>query len=455
MFIRNFQGTFERPSTTETLKTIMHKHDESLCDYVKCFCNSRNGISHIQDIEIINAFRDGINDLKNVEEIAMKKPKTVADLLAVADVCIEASETRARLLQSRGKGTSRRKDDREVNTAERGDQKDRGGYCYRGKQSLDQKERRPFRRPDSAEKWCEIHRTDGHDLEECKTFLNRKNMSPPATSAPQNPRRGEHRREISDGDEHMAEINMIFRGSMSIASKTQGKKLQREISLAQQIKPKRWMRWSDDYITFRSEDHPVTELSEKNPPLIIKISIGRHKVAKTLIDSGASLNLIMRKTFIEMGLKLSDLTPVHDTFYGIIPGQTLTPIGRIDLKVSCGIGENEHREMLTFEVASFNIEYNYILGRPFLLKFMAVIHTVYPTIKMPGPRGAITLNSDQRDALACENAALTHAGRFDEKEAQRLVAKVAKMHEGGTPAKTVMPGPSAGDTPKMLVAKQK
>jgi hypothetical protein len=30
VFIRNFQGTYERPSTTETLKTIKQKHDESL-----------------------------------------------------------------------------------------------------------------------------------------------------------------------------------------------------------------------------------------------------------------------------------------------------------------------------------------------------------------------------------------------------------------------------------------
>jgi hypothetical protein len=34
-------------------------------------------------------------DIKTVEEIAMKKPMTVADLLAVADECIEASEARA------------------------------------------------------------------------------------------------------------------------------------------------------------------------------------------------------------------------------------------------------------------------------------------------------------------------------------------------------------------------
>jgi hypothetical protein len=90
-------------------------------------------------------------------------------------------------------------------------------------------------------------------------------------------------------------------------------------------------------------------------PLVIKILIGRHKVAKTLIDSRASLNLIMRRTFIEIGLNLSDLTLILDKFHGVILGQASTPIGRIDLEVSCGIGENKRREMLTSEVASFDI----------------------------------------------------------------------------------------------------
>jgi hypothetical protein len=80
MFIRNFQGTYEHLSTSETLKTIKQKHDESLRDYVKHFCTARNDIPYIQDIKIINAFHDGVSDLKTVEEIAMKKPKTVADL---------------------------------------------------------------------------------------------------------------------------------------------------------------------------------------------------------------------------------------------------------------------------------------------------------------------------------------------------------------------------------------
>jgi hypothetical protein len=110
-------------------------------------------------------------------------------------------------------------------------------------------------------------------------------------------------------------------------------------------------------------------------------------VAKTLIDNVTSLNLIMRKTFIEMGLNLKDLTLIHDMFHGIIPGQSSTPIRCIDLEVSCGSGDNKRKEVLTFEVASFDIGYNCILRRPFLLKFMAVIHTAHATLKMHGSKG--------------------------------------------------------------------
>jgi hypothetical protein len=123
-------------------------------------------------------------------------------------------------------------------------------------------------------------------------------------------------------------------------------------------------------------------------------------VAKILIDNGASLNLIMSKTFIKMGLNLKGLTFVHDTFHGVISGQSSTSIGRIDLEVSCGIVDNKRKEMLMFEVVSFDIRYNCILRSHFLLKFMTVIHTAYGTMKMPGPKGVITIKADQCDALA-------------------------------------------------------
>jgi hypothetical protein len=94
--------------------------------------------------------------------------------------------------------------------------------------------------------------------------------------------------------------------------------------------------------------------------------------------------------------------------------------------VSRGIGDNKRKEMLIFEVANLDIEYNCILGRAFLLKFMAVLHITYATMKMPDPKSMITIKADQRDALACENVTLAHIGRFGEKAAQKQAAKVAK-----------------------------
>jgi hypothetical protein len=47
MFISKFKGTYERPYNAETLKTIELKHDESLHDYVKHFCNAMNAIRNI------------------------------------------------------------------------------------------------------------------------------------------------------------------------------------------------------------------------------------------------------------------------------------------------------------------------------------------------------------------------------------------------------------------------
>jgi hypothetical protein len=87
----------------------------------------------------------------------------------------------------------------------------------------------PFRHPDDAEKWCEIHRTIGHDMEECKTFLDQKKMPPLVALAPQEARWVDQCRVDSDGDKQMGEINVIFRGCMSITSSTQGKKIQRDI----------------------------------------------------------------------------------------------------------------------------------------------------------------------------------------------------------------------------------
>ena len=85
------------PPTSETLRQLKQKHDESLKDFMTRFYKVRNEITEIEDIEVILAFKDAIRDVKTVEMVAERKPKTVAELLSVAEQCVEMAEARSRL----------------------------------------------------------------------------------------------------------------------------------------------------------------------------------------------------------------------------------------------------------------------------------------------------------------------------------------------------------------------
>jgi hypothetical protein len=65
-----------------------------------------------------------------------------------------------------------------------------------------------FRHPVDAKKWCEIHHRSGHNLEECKTYLDHKKKED--ETAPPESRQGHHHRANSDNDEQLNKINMIF-----------------------------------------------------------------------------------------------------------------------------------------------------------------------------------------------------------------------------------------------------
>jgi hypothetical protein len=62
----------------------------------------------------------------------------------------------------------------------------------------------------------------------------------------------------------------------------------------------------------------------------------------------------------------------------------------------------------------------------------------------------IIIKANQRDALACENVILTHAGKFGEKAAQEQ----AKTHGGSSSFKSPAPKPLAIDSPRPPSAKK-
>ena len=62
---------------------------------------------------------------------------------------------------------------------------------------------------------------------------------------------------------------------------------------------------------------------------------------------------------------------------------------------------NHRRESVLFEVVDHTSAYHAILRRPALAKFMAVPHYAYLKMKLPGPRGIITISGDYKRSIAC------------------------------------------------------
>jgi hypothetical protein len=77
-----------------------------------------------------------------------------------------------------------------------------------------------------------------------------------------------------------------------------------------------------------------------------------------------------------------------------VPTEREYSLGHIYLSVTFGTLENYRTEFLRFEVARFDCEYNAIIERPGLAKFMAIPHYSYMILKMSGPQGIISVRAD-------------------------------------------------------------
>jgi hypothetical protein len=91
-----------------------------------------------------------------------------------------------------------------------------------------------------------------------------------------------------------------------------------------------------------------------------------------------------------------------------VPRKRAKPVGRVNLPVYFGTPANFRKETLTFEVVGFHRTYHAILGRPCYTWFMAVPNYTYLKLKMPGPKGVITVGPSYEHAYECDMECIEH-----------------------------------------------
>ena len=149
------------------------------------------------------------------------------------------------------------------------------------------------------------------------------------------------------------------------------------------------------------------------------------------MDGGSSLNIIYLETLDLLSISRAQLQPSAGGFHGVVPGKKALPVGRIDLPVCFATAANFRKETLTFEVVGFRGMYHAIIGCPGYAKFMAIPNYTYLKLKMPGPKGVITVSSSYEHVYECDVECVEYGEAVENSSelASKLEALAAKALE--------------------------
>ena len=110
------------------------------------------------------------------------------------------------------------------------------------------------------------------------------------------------------------------------------------------------------------------------------------------MDGGSDLNLLYQDTIRNMGIDPTKIRHSKTSFQGVTTGPDTHCMGFLQLEVIFGSADNLRCEKLTSHIVPFSSRYQALLGREAFARFNAIPHYASLTLKIPGPRGIISLN---------------------------------------------------------------
>jgi hypothetical protein len=426
----NFQGTYVRPGNSCDLRSCRQQSGESLREYIRRFSKQRTELPNITDSDVIGAFLAGTTCRDLVSKLGRKTSTKASKLMDIATKFASGQEVVEAIFWKDKQPQGRQKEDAPEASIQRASKKKvkKKAQAKRDDGDADlvaaAEHRNPQKPPGGVNTFdkmlkdsCPYHRGPvKHTLEEydmLRRYFIKAGHSTEGGKDQGNNKKG------GDKDEEFLEVRdcfMIYGGQVANASARHRKQERREVCSVKVAAPV-CLDWSDKPITFDQGDHPDYVPSPGRYPLVVDPVIGNAMLTKVLMDGGSSLNIIYAETLGLLGIDLSTIRAGAAPFHRIVPGKHVLPLGQLDLPVCFATPSNFRRETLTFEVVGFRGTYHAVLGRPCYAKFMAVPNYTYLKLKMPGPKGIITVGSTYHHAYECDVECVDYVEAITEFEA--------------------------------------
>ena len=245
---------------------------------------------------------------------------------------------------------------------------------------------------------CQIHSTPGrlanHTHRDCWVFkqsgrLNAEHKGLDASSEDDKPHQQSTGKQKTFPQEVKAvnSLHVIIRKTNTALAKT---------SVARST-PAESRHWMSKPITFDHLDYSRSIRNAGWTALILDPIIDGLQFTQVLMDGGSDLNLLYPNTIRKLGIDLTKIRHSRTSFKGVTPGPYAKCTGSLLLEVVFGSPNNFRREKLIFHVSPFKSRYQALFGREAFVRFNAIPHYASLTLKMPGPRGIISLRGSCKD----------------------------------------------------------